>query len=100
MAALEARVAQTQARRDLIVAKQQRLRTQAAIQSTARHVRRVTAIDKLNQLEDKVDYELLKSEAMAELEKETLEHEFAKLAATSEVETELDQLKQKLGIGG
>lgn len=98
LAALEARIAQTQARRDLIVAKKNRLRTQEIIQTTARHVRRVTAIDKLNQLEDRVDYELLKSEAMAELEKETLENEFKELAEVSEVDTELEQLKQKLGV--
>jgi phage shock protein A len=98
LAALEARIAQTQARRDLIVAKKNRLRTQETIQTTARHVRRVTAIDKLNQLEDRVDYELLKSEAMAELEKETLENEFKELAEASEVDSELEQLKQKMGV--
>jgi phage shock protein A len=74
------------------------LRTQETIQTTARHVRRVTAIDKLNQLEDRVDYELLKSEAMAELEKETLENEFKELAEASEVDSELEQLKQKMGV--
>lgn len=98
LAALEARIAQIRARRDLIAAKQHRLRAQAAIQSTARHIHRITALDKLSQLEDKVDYELLKSEALAELEKEALERELTKLVEAAEVEEELERLKQKLGM--
>lgn len=98
LALLEVRISETKARRDLIIAKKNRAQTQESIQSTARAMSKVTALDKLDALEDRVDDQLAKAEAMAELETDSLDSQFKKLEEETGVDSELAELKQKLGI--
>jgi phage shock protein A len=98
LANLETRMAETKAHRDLIVAKQNRAKTQESLQQTTRNLGRVTAMDKLDMLESRVDDRLAKAEALAELETDTLENQFRKLEAESGVDAELEELKRKLGV--
>ncbi len=98
LANLETRMAETKAHRDLIVAKQNRAKTQETLQQTTRNLGRVTAMDKLDMLESRVDDRLAKAEALAELETDTLENQFRKLEAESGVDAELEELKRKLGV--
>ncbi len=97
---LETRISETQAKRELIIAKKNRVQTQQAIQQTMRSVGRVTALDKLDQLEEKVDDQLAQAEAMATLEGDSLESRFQKLEQSSAVDSELEELKRKLGMEG
>lgn len=94
---LETRIAETRAKRDLIVAKKNRAQTQETIQRTARGMSNVSAMDKLDQLEEKVDDRLGKAEAMAQLEGDSLEAKFKNLERDTEVDAELLELKRKLG---
>lgn len=94
---LETRISETRAKRDLIVAKKNRAQTQEAIQRAARGVSQASAIDKLDRLEEKVDDRLAKAEAMSQLETDTLENKFKNLERDSEVDSELAELKRKLG---
>lgn len=94
---LETRIAETRAKRDLIVAKKNRAQTQEAIQRTARGMSQASAMDKLDQLEEKVDDRLGKAQAMAQLETDSLDTRFKKLEQDSEVDAELAELKKKLG---
>ncbi len=94
---LETRIAETKAKRDLIVAKKNRAQTQETIQRTARGMSNMGALDKLDRLEEKVDDRLGKAEAMAQLEGDSLEAKFKNLERDTEVDAELLELKRKLG---
>lgn len=95
---LETRIAETQAKRELIIAKKNRAQTQETIQSTMRRVGQVSAMDKLDQLEQQVDERLAKADAMTQLEGDSLENRFQKLEQESSVDSELEELKRKLGM--
>lgn len=96
---LEARIAESKSRRDLIVAKRNRAETQEAIQRTVRGLSSSNAMDKLGQLESRVDDQLAQADAMTRLEKGTLESRFADLEADQELNSELEALKRKMGGG-
>ncbi|GAB4424466.1 MAG: PspA/IM30 family protein [Chloroflexi bacterium OHK40] len=95
---LETRIAEVKAKKELIIAKKNRARTQEALQRTAQSVGRVSAIDKLDQLEERVDDELARAEAMARLEQGSLEARFKDLDQQTEVDSELAELKRKMGM--
>jgi phage shock protein A len=94
---LETRIAETRAKKELIVAKKNRAATQEAIQRTVRGLGNINAMDKLDQLEERVDDRLAKADAMSKLESGTLENKFRDLEHDSEVDSELAELKRKLG---
>ena len=94
---LETRISETKAKRDLIVAKKNRAQTQEAIQRTVRGLGDISALDKLDQLEGKVDDRLAKADAMAKLEGDTLDSKFRDLEANTAVDAEFEELKKKMG---
>ncbi|GAB4114300.1 MAG: PspA/IM30 family protein [Roseiflexaceae bacterium] len=95
---LQTRISETKAKRDLIVAKKNRAATQEAIQRTVRGITGTTsALDKLDELEQKVDERLDRAEAMAQLEGDSLDKKFADLEKDTEVDAELAELKRRLG---
>jgi phage shock protein A len=94
---LETRIAETKAKKELIVAKKNRAQTQEAIQRTVRGLGDISAMDKLDQLEEKVDDRLARADAMAKLEGDTLDNKFRDLERYSVVDSELAVLKKKLG---
>jgi len=94
---LETRIAETKSKKELIVAKKNRAQTQEAIQRAARGIGNANAMDKLDQLEERVDDRLAKADAMAKIEGDTLENKFRDLERDSEVDSELAELKKKLG---
>lgn len=95
---LETRIAETKAKQELIIAKKNRAQTQRAIQQTAQSIGRVNAIDKLDRLEEKVDDELAQANAMAQLQGDSLENRFRDLEKKSAVDSELEELKRKMGL--
>src|SRR6266508_5097279 len=94
---LETRIAETRAKKELIVAKKNRAQTQEAIQRTVRGLGEINAMDKLDRLDERVDDRLAKADAMAKLEGGTLESQFRDLERDTEVDSELAELKKKLG---
>lgn len=96
---LQTRVAEVRSKRDLIIAKKNRAQTQEAIQRTVRGISKISALDKLDQLEDRVDERLDKAEAMAQLEGDSLESKFRDLERDADVNSELEELKKRLGQG-
>jgi phage shock protein A len=95
---LETRVAEVRAKKELIIAKKNRAQTQEALQRTAQRMGQISSIDKLSQLEERVDDQLNRAEAMAKLEQGSLETRFADLEKKTEVDSELAELKRKLGM--
>jgi phage shock protein A len=96
---LQTRIAETRAKRDLIVAKKNRAQTQEAIQRTVQGVSDINALDKLDQLEQRVDERLDRAEAMTKLQGDTLDNKFRDLERETEVDAELAELKRRLGQG-
>ena len=94
---LEARIAEAKSKRDLIVAKRNRAETQEAIQRTVRGLSSSNAMDKLSQLESRVDDQLAQADAMAKLERGTLESRFEDLEANQELDQEMEALRRKMG---
>lgn len=94
---LETRIAETKAKKELIVAKKNRAATQEAIQRTVRGLGNINAMDKLDQLEERVDDRLARADAMSKLESDTLENKFRDLERETEVDSELAELRKKLG---
>jgi phage shock protein A len=94
---LETRISETRAKKELIVAKKNRAQTQEAIQRAARGIGSNNAMDKLDQLEERVDDRLAKANAMSKLEGDTLENKFRDLERDSEVDSELAELKKRIG---
>ncbi len=99
LADLETKIGETKARRDLIVAKKNRAQTQESIQSAVGSLGSgMSATDKFDSLEDKIDDRLSKAEAAAELESSSLENQFRDLEAESGVDSEMEELKRKMGM--
>lgn len=96
---LETRISETKAKRDLIIAKKNRAQTQEAVQRTVRGLNNVNALDKLDQLDQRLDERLDRADAMAKLEGGTLESKFRDIERDQEVDSELAELKRKLGQG-
>lgn len=98
LADLETRIAETKAKKELIIAKKNRAKTQETIQETVRGLGSTSVIDKLDKLEEKVDDRLARADAMASLEGGSLESRFRDLEKNAEVDSELAELKRKMGL--
>ena len=94
---LESRIAEAKSKKELIIAKKNRAQTQEAIQRTVRGLGDMSAMDKLDQMEERVDDRLAQANAMAELEGDSLENRFQDLEQKSALDDELAALKAKLG---
>jgi phage shock protein A len=95
---LETRIAEVKAKKELIIAKKNRARTQEALQRTAASIGQLSALDKLDKLEEKVDDRLARADAMAKLENDSLEARFKDLDKEQAVDSELAELKRKMGL--
>lgn len=98
LAAIEARMAQMQAKRDALAAKRSRIETHESIRRTARTLSNTSAVDKMESLEDRVEGQLAKSEAMAELEAGSVDKQLEDLTQDSEIDSELLEMKKQLGL--
>jgi phage shock protein A len=98
LTSLETRIAETRAKKELIIAKKYRAQTQEAIQRTVRGIGRVNALDKLDDLEERLDDRLAKADAMTKLEGGSLEARFKDLEKDAAVDSELAELKKKMGM--
>lgn len=94
---LEARISETRAKRELIIAKKNRVATQEAIRRTVSGIGKINALEKLEDLEERVDHDLARSEALDKLEQGTLESRFSDLEKDADVDAELAELKRRLG---
>ena len=95
---LETRIAEVKAKKELIIAKKNRAQTQEALQRTAQRMGQISSLDKLEQLEERVDDRLNQAEAMARLQQGSLEARLSDLEQQTEVDAEMAELKRKLGM--
>lgn len=97
LVSLESRLSEAKAKKELIIAKKNRAETQEAIQRTVQGLGNLNAMDKLSQMEERVDDRLAQADAMSKLEGSSLETRFADLERDTAVEDELAALKAKMG---
>jgi phage shock protein A len=99
LAKLEAKIAEAEAKRDLIIAKNRRAQTQEAITSALQSVQGQTADSSLGRMEAVADERLARAQAMAELSSEDLDTRFSDLETETQVDTDLADLKKQMGKG-
>lgn len=97
LVSLESRLSEAKAKKELIIAKKNRAETQEAIQRTVQGLGNLNAMDKLSQMEERVDDRLAQADAMSKLEGSSLETRFADLERDTAVDDELAALKAKMG---
>jgi phage shock protein A len=98
LADLETRIAETKAKKELIIAKKNRAQTQETLQQTMSGFGNSNVMDKLDSLEGRVDDRLAQADAMTQLEGGSLENRFRELEKDTEVDSELEELKRKMGM--
>jgi phage shock protein A len=98
LADLETRIAETKAKKELIIAKKNRAQTQETLQQTMSGFGNSNVMDKLDNLEGRVDDRLAQADAMTQLEGGSLENRFRELEKDAEVDSELEELKRKMGM--
>jgi phage shock protein A len=97
LAKLEAKIAEADAKRELIITKQRRAATQEAINSALQSVQGVNADQSLERMEDKVDQQLARAQAQTELAGQDMDSRFADLERDAQVDSDLADLKKKYG---
>lgn len=97
LAKLEAKIAEADAKRELIITKQRRAATQEAINSALQSVQGVSADQSLDRMEDKVDQQLARAQAQTELAGQDMDSRFADLERDAQVDSDLADLKKKYG---
>jgi phage shock protein A len=97
LAKLEAKIAEADAKRELIITKQRRAATQEAINSALQSVQGVTADQSLQRMEDKVDQQLARAQAETDLAGQDMDSRFADLERDAQVDSDLADLKKKFG---
>lgn len=97
LAKLEAKISEAEAKKEMVIAKTRRAATQEAITSALQSVQGTTADGSLGRMEDVADQRLAKAQAMAELTSQDLDSRFSDLESQSAVDTDLADLKKKLG---
>jgi phage shock protein A len=97
LAKLEAKISEAEAKRELIIAKQRRAATQEAINTALQSVQGVNADESLQRMEDKVDQQLARAQAQADLAGQDMDSRFADLERQAEVDADLAELKKKYG---
>jgi phage shock protein A len=95
LAALEAKIEEARRRKDLLIARQKRAQAQKAISETMSGMSKSSALAALERMEGRVKAAEIHSEAIAEVESNSLEARFAELE-NEDVNDELAKLKAKV----
>ena len=99
---LELKIGEANRKKHLLIARQKRAKAQKAIHETMAGMKDSSAFDTFDRMEQKVGDMEARADAaaeMADLEKDTLEDEFAALETKGNVDDDLAALKAKLGNG-
>jgi phage shock protein A len=99
LARLEAKIAEAEAKRDLIIAKLHRAQTQEAITDAVQNIQDRGADQSLERLEERADDRLAQAQSLGQLTNQSLDQRFSDLETQSAVDSDLAALKQRLGKG-
>ncbi len=99
LVALEGKIAEARTKKDMLKARAQAAQAQQQLQSAVGNLGTNSAMEAFERMEDKVEALEANSQAAAELAGADLESQFAALEAPSDVDNELDLLRQQLKGG-
>ena len=94
---LSAKIAEAEAKRDLIISKAHEAQTQEAINATQQTIQDQGMDNTLQRMGDKVDDRLAQAQAMGQLTSQNLDQRFDELETQSAVDQDLAAMKQRLG---
>ncbi len=97
LAKLEAKIAEAEAKRDLIVAKLHSAQTQEAITHAQQNIQNQGGDQSLQRMEDRADDRLAQAQALGQLTNQNLDQRFSDLETQSAVDSDLAALKQRMG---
>ena len=95
---LEAKMQSVQARKDLLIARSRRARAQAVINETLSAAGNVPALSAFARMEEKVEEQELRADAVRELDRDTLEVRFEQLEQEAGLEEQLQEMKARMAL--
>ena len=95
---LESKIQEAQTKEELLIARSRRAKAETTIRSTLAGIDQSSALASFNRIEEKVSQQEARAAALGELDQDTMEHRFQLLQQESEVDRQLDELKQKKGL--
>jgi phage shock protein A len=95
---LEAKISEAEAKKDLLLARSRRASAETKIRTTLSGLDETGALANFERMEEKVDQQEARAEALAEVETDSVESRFAALETADDVERQLVELKAKKAI--
>jgi phage shock protein A len=95
---LESKIQEAQTKEELLIARSRRAKAETTIRSTLAGIDQSSALASFNRIEEKVNQQEARAAALGELDQDTMEHRFQLMQQESEVDRQLDELKQKKGL--
>jgi phage shock protein A len=99
LAQLEAKIAEANTKKDLLIARSRRAKAETNIRKTLAGVDAGGALSEFERMEEKVEEEEARAKAYADLDQDTLDERFKQLEEEDELNRELAALKSKMGAG-
>lgn len=96
---LEHKYSEAQSKRDVLIARHRRAQAQKKMTETFSTLPDLSAMSELDRMEDRILHEEARADALAEMEQDDTDWQFAELESDSSVEAELQALKASMGSG-
>ncbi len=97
LAQLEAKIAEAQTKKDLLIARSRRAKAETNIRRTLAGVDTSGALAEFERMEEKVEEEEARAKAFADLDQDTLDERFKQLEEEEDLNRELAALKARMG---
>jgi phage shock protein A len=97
LAALEAKIAEAQTKKDLLIARSRRAKAETSIRQTLAGVDAGGALSEFERMEEKVEEQEARAKAYADLDQDTLDTRFKHLEQEDQIDKELEALKASRG---
>jgi phage shock protein A len=98
LSSLEAKITEANTKKDLLIARSRRAKTETTIRTTLTGLDSNNALTSFGRMEEKVAMEEAKASALAELDSDTVEERFALMEQESEVDKQLAAMKAKKAL--
>jgi len=98
LAQLEAKIQEAQTKKDLLIARSRRAKTETNIRKTLAGVDAGGALSEFERMEEKVQEDEARAKAYAELDTDTLDTRFRNMEQEDSVNRELEELKARKGM--
>jgi phage shock protein A len=95
---LEAKISEAEAKKDLLLARSRRAGAETEIRTTLSGLDQSGGLASFERMEEKVDQQEARAEALAEVEADSVESRFAALQTANDVERQLAELRAKKAI--